>query len=63
MSFNQVVDSIIVVDFDEEFKVIRLVDQWHGEIPPTRWGSAYLRKFNAKLIPWLVRIPKDKKIL
>ncbi|TCD60416.1 hypothetical protein EIP91_010208 [Steccherinum ochraceum] len=54
------VDSIIIVDFDDEFKVIRLVDQWDGEQPPTRWGTLYWRKFNAKLIPWLVRVPKTK---
>ncbi|KAH8108122.1 hypothetical protein BXZ70DRAFT_1003525 [Cristinia sonorae] len=59
-NYKKTIESIVVVDFDEEFKVIRLVDQLHGEHPSTRWGFHYIRKFNAKVLPWFVRIPKDK---
>jgi len=62
LGIKRSIESIIVADFDEELKIIRLIDQWNGEPPPTRWGSLYFRKFNAKVVPWLVRVPKDKTL-
>jgi hypothetical protein len=51
------IQSIIVVDLDEDEMIIRLVDQWDGKEPPTRFGAHLLRVMSAKLIPWLVRVP------
>jgi len=55
---KKIVESIIVVDLDENDKIIRLVDQWNGEELPTRFGASLLRTLNAKLTPWLVHVPK-----
>ncbi|THH33991.1 hypothetical protein EUX98_g310 [Antrodiella citrinella] len=60
IGYKRTLESIIRIDFDDEFKVIRLVDQWNGEQPSTRWGYLHFRKFNAKVVPWLVRVPKEK---
>jgi len=50
--------SIIVVDLDDDEKITRLVDQWEGKELPTRFGAGFLRVVYAKLIPWLVHVPK-----
>ncbi|THH08572.1 hypothetical protein EW146_g8950 [Bondarzewia mesenterica] len=49
----QVIESIVVVDLDEDDKIIRMVDQWQGEEPPKSWGAKYIRRFNAKILPWV----------
>ncbi|EJD05908.1 uncharacterized protein FOMMEDRAFT_18137 [Fomitiporia mediterranea MF3/22] len=53
------VKSIIIVNLDEDDKIMRLEDQWNGEEPPTAWGLATLRRLNGRLTPWLIRVPKD----
>ncbi|KIY51102.1 hypothetical protein FISHEDRAFT_37718 [Fistulina hepatica ATCC 64428] len=58
LTLPQVVTSIIVVDMDEEDRIIRMVEQWDGQELPTRYGAALLRRAVAKLGPWLVRVPK-----
>jgi len=55
---KKVIKSIIVVDLDENDKVIRLVDQWDGADLPTRFGASLLRTLNAKVAPWLIYVPK-----
>jgi len=55
---QKTVKSIITIDLDEDEKIIRLVDQWDGKELPTRFGASFLRKMNAKLVPWLVHVPK-----
>ncbi|KAH9951371.1 hypothetical protein B0H21DRAFT_874525 [Amylocystis lapponica] len=55
------ITSIITVEFDEELKIIRLVDRWNGDEPPTHWGALGLRRLNAKLTPLFVSIPKNRK--
>ena len=55
----QTVKSIVIVDLDDDDKIIRLDDQWNGEEAPTSWGLGTLRKLNGKTISWLVRVPKD----
>jgi hypothetical protein len=55
------IQSIIVVDLDEEEKIIRLVDQWDGKDLPTRFGAHFLRVLSAKLVPWLVTVPKIRR--
>lgn len=51
--------SIIIVDLDEEFKICRLVDQWNGDQLPQWWGSFSLRKLQALVTSWVVKVPKD----
>jgi len=58
LGYKKKVDSIIVVDLDEDEKIVKLLDQWNGHEPPTRYGALFLRRANAKLIPWLVKVPK-----
>jgi len=60
LGLKKTVISIVTVELDDELKVIRLVDRWNGEAPPTRWGTLQLRKLNAKLTPWLISVPKNK---
>lgn len=60
-SFSKTVESIIVVDMDENEKIIRLVDRWHGKEMPGWFGASFLRVLNAKATPWLIRVPKSSK--
>ncbi|KAG6831483.1 hypothetical protein H0H87_005050 [Tephrocybe sp. NHM501043] len=55
-----IIDSIIVVDLDDDEKIIKMVDQWNGKDLPRWHGAHYLRVANAKLIPWLVSTPKQR---
>jgi len=55
---KKTIESIIVVDMDENEKIIRLVDQWDGQEMPNWFGSSFLRVLNAKVTPWLIRVPK-----
>ncbi|KAI9455601.1 hypothetical protein BJY52DRAFT_1385811, partial [Lactarius psammicola] len=48
-----VVESILVIDFDGDGKIVRLVDQRRGEDPPTRWGAQQLRRLNGRVVPWV----------
>jgi len=57
---RKTIKSIIVVDLDEEEKIGRLVDHWEGQELPTRFGASFLRMAYAKLIPWLVHVPKSQ---
>jgi len=57
----QTIQSIIVVDLDEEEKIIRLMDQWDGKDLPTRFGAHFLRVLNAKLVPWFITVPKIRR--
>jgi len=50
---KKVVESILVIDFDEEGKIARMVDQRRGLDPPTRWGALQLRRLNGRVTPWL----------
>lgn len=59
LSALQTITSFVLIDLDDDFKIARMVDQWNGEQPPTRWGLLWLRKLNAKVTPWFVRIPKS----
>lgn len=47
-----------MVDLDDEEKIVRLIDQWEGKELPTRFGASFLRTVYAKVIPWLVHVPK-----
>ncbi|KAA1471248.1 hypothetical protein DENSPDRAFT_837202 [Dentipellis sp. KUC8613] len=59
---TKVVESIVVVDLDEENKIIKLVDQWQGQEATRSWGAEFLRRLNGKVVhwlPWLGRVPKE----
>ena len=56
--FLKTIESIIVVDMDENEKIIRLVDRWDGKEMPNWFGASFLRVLNAKVAPWLIRVPK-----
>ncbi|KAF8964020.1 hypothetical protein BDZ97DRAFT_1817578 [Flammula alnicola] len=56
---KKIIESIITVDLDEHDKIIRLVDQWSGKDLPTRFGASFLRTLNAKIMPWVLRVPKS----
>lgn len=58
---TQTISSFVVVDLDNEFKITRLVDQWNGEDPSTSWGAVRLRRLNAKLTSWFVRVPRPTR--
>jgi hypothetical protein len=49
-----------VVDLDEEEKIISLIDQWEGKELPVRFGAVFLRMAYAKLVPWIVHVPKGQ---
>ncbi|RDB24005.1 hypothetical protein Hypma_008815 [Hypsizygus marmoreus] len=55
---KKTIDSIIVVDLDDDEKIVKMVDQWHGQGLPTRYGAQFLRILNAKITPWLISVPK-----
>jgi hypothetical protein len=60
---KKVVESILVIDFDGDGKIVRMVDQRQGEDPPTRWGVQHLRRLNGRMVPWvpwLGNSPKPK---
>ncbi|KAG6920009.1 hypothetical protein DXG01_013358 [Tephrocybe rancida] len=57
---KKIIDSIVVVDLDEEEKIIRMVDQWNGKDLPRWHGAYFLRVANAKIVPWLVSTPKHR---
>ncbi|KIY61834.1 hypothetical protein CYLTODRAFT_362318 [Cylindrobasidium torrendii FP15055 ss-10] len=54
---TKVIDSIIVVDLDEDNKVVHLADQWNGKLP-TWWGNQFLRRANGYITSYLVSVPK-----
>lgn len=47
------VESILVIDFDEDGKIMRMVDQRRGLDPPTKWGAQQLRRLNGRVVPWV----------
>lgn len=52
------IESIIVVDLDDEDKIIRLTDQWNGESLSAWFGVNLLRHANALVTPWFIGAPK-----
>ncbi|PPQ89092.1 hypothetical protein CVT25_006464 [Psilocybe cyanescens] len=58
---KKVIESIIIVEMDDNDKIIRLIDRWDGKDLPYRYGASFLRTLNGKVTPWLVRVPKAKK--
>ncbi|EDR10915.1 uncharacterized protein LACBIDRAFT_315907 [Laccaria bicolor S238N-H82] len=52
------IESVVVVDLDENNKITYLVDQWGGNEMPSWFGASFLRAVNAKTAPWLFHVPK-----
>ncbi|KAK7693202.1 hypothetical protein QCA50_002768 [Cerrena zonata] len=59
IGLTKVIPSVVIVDLDDDFRITRLEDQWYGSPLPKRWGASFLRKLNAKVTPWIFRVPKD----
>ncbi|KAH7930890.1 hypothetical protein BV22DRAFT_999907 [Leucogyrophana mollusca] len=53
------IESIILVDLDEDDKIMRMADQWGGNTPPAWFGANFLRRANARVTPWFMRLPKQ----
>ncbi|KAF8841183.1 hypothetical protein BDN67DRAFT_967525 [Paxillus ammoniavirescens] len=56
---KQRIESVIVVDLDESDKITRMVEKWNGDELPTHYGAYFLRRVNAQVTPWLVKVPKE----
>ncbi|KAG1877586.1 hypothetical protein DFJ58DRAFT_648892 [Suillus subalutaceus] len=52
------IESIIVVDLDDDDKIIRMTDQWNGEALSSWFGVNLLRRANALVTPWFVGAPR-----
>ncbi|KIK45872.1 hypothetical protein CY34DRAFT_77019 [Suillus luteus UH-Slu-Lm8-n1] len=52
------IESIIVVDLDDDDKIIHMTDQWNGEALSSWFGVNLLRRVNALVTPWFVSAPK-----
>lgn len=52
------IESVVVVDLDENNKITYLADQWGGNEMPSWFGASFLRIVNAKTAPWLFHVPK-----
>lgn len=55
---KKTIESVVVVDLDENNKITHLVDQWGGNEMPSWFGASFLRVVNAKTVPWLTHVPK-----
>ncbi|KAG6889737.1 hypothetical protein C0995_015035 [Termitomyces sp. Mi166 len=58
MKRKKIIDSVVVVDLDENDKIMKMVDQWNGKDLPSWHGAHFLRVINAKVVPWLIHLPK-----
>ncbi|KAG1754236.1 hypothetical protein EDB19DRAFT_1665373 [Suillus lakei] len=52
------IESIILVDLDDDDKIIRMTDQWNGQALSSWFGLNFLRRANALVTPWFVGSPK-----
>ncbi|KAG0705189.1 hypothetical protein DFH29DRAFT_907975 [Suillus ampliporus] len=52
------IESIIVVELDEDYKIIHMTDQWNGKELSSWFGVNLLRRANALVTPWFVGAPK-----
>jgi hypothetical protein len=52
--------SLVVIELDEQDKIIHLHDMWDGDENPTKWGALGFRRLHGMILPWLVSVPKDE---
>ncbi|EUC64194.1 hypothetical protein RSOL_437140 [Rhizoctonia solani AG-3 Rhs1AP] len=55
---KKTIHSLVVIELDEEGKIIKMEDRWNGEKLPRKWGAIWLRRLNGKTAPFLVRVPR-----
>ncbi|KAF8599909.1 hypothetical protein BDV93DRAFT_448608 [Ceratobasidium sp. AG-I] len=55
---KKIMNSTVVIDLDENDKIVKLEDKWSGQDQPTRFGALWLRRLNALTLPWFVTAPK-----
>lgn len=56
----KVVESLIIIELDENDKIIKLKDKWNGDDLPSRWGAGLFRRLNAKAIGLFFGVKKPK---
>lgn len=55
---KQTVESVVVVDMDEECKIRFLSNEWQGQ--NSKWNLDFIAELvPAKVLPWLVHTPKQ----
>ncbi|CUA66788.1 hypothetical protein RSOLAG22IIIB_00236 [Rhizoctonia solani] len=55
---KKTIHSLVIIELDEEGKIIKMEDRWNGEELPRKWGTIWLRRLNGKTAPFLVRVPR-----
>ncbi|KAG8714536.1 hypothetical protein FRC11_008091 [Ceratobasidium sp. 423] len=58
---KKVMNSTVIIDLDENDRIVKLEDKWNGKDQPTRFGALWLRRLNAVTLPWLVSVPEPKE--
>ncbi|KAG0145640.1 hypothetical protein CROQUDRAFT_658431 [Cronartium quercuum f. sp. fusiforme G11] len=61
--FNYVktMESIVHVELGEDGKIIKFEDRWEGKEPSSNALIMIFRKLNARVVPYMINIPKDDK--
>ncbi|KAJ1304625.1 hypothetical protein OPQ81_005767 [Rhizoctonia solani] len=55
---KKTIHSLVVLELDEDGKIIKMEDRWNGEELPRKWGAVWLRRLNGKTAPLFVRVPR-----
>ncbi|KAF8599905.1 hypothetical protein BDV93DRAFT_525752 [Ceratobasidium sp. AG-I] len=58
---KKVMQSTVVIDLDENEKIVKLEDKWNGDDQPTKLGAWGLRNLNAATLPHIVKVPEPSK--
>ncbi|KAK6966398.1 hypothetical protein R3P38DRAFT_3155151 [Favolaschia claudopus] len=54
---DKTISSVVTVDLDDSDRIIRMVELWDGKALPSRFGGGMLRRLNARITAWLIRVP------
>lgn len=52
---------MVVIDLDNEDRIIKLEDKWNGKDQPTSWGAEAFRRLNARTLPLFVHVKLPRK--
>ncbi|CAE7206876.1 unnamed protein product [Rhizoctonia solani] len=55
---KKTIHSLVVLELDQDEKIIKMEDKWNGEDLPRKWGAVWFRRLNGKTIPFFVRVPR-----
>lgn len=55
---KKTIHSLVILELNEEGKIIKMEDRWDGEELPRNWGAMWLRRLNGKTAPLFVRVPR-----